>query len=368
MRRWVRGLCVVVIVVVVAGFAWAVRPGRDRVPTVSLGDGFTVAEGSELLGDVFPLEPTLSLDGDRGSWVAHFRVTGNSVKVMNAYLEQARRAKYETAAQCVFSPPFQKDPFDTRQLPWVQVSDRLPKRSRERDLTCEGLGVIRDRGSIVGLVRIDLIQGQRIEPVAGKGPGGIANGLTMTVTRVPVGVEIWDDDLKWAGISELPMANTVDRAGGKVDPRVWPRSLPGSWERGVPGPPRPVVVPVAGQRFYPTGSANQAWKVPTVEEGTKIVALVGRVGPCGPGKGVVLVGKVVGDRDAALQAYARQLSEVMFPGEKYGFFDVGVSESTFRGQRVTVVEASSVESGQNSTTIVAVGGERPWLRIISCRR
>ncbi len=370
-RVWV--LFVAVVVVLVAGFVWVLQPGSDDKPAVSLGNGFSVAEGSELLGAVFPLMSTEMINGvDRtGSWVAHLRVTGNSVRVINRYLEQARRAKYETAAQCVYSPRYLKDEYDVRQFPWIQVSARPPKWASERYLRCEGIGVIRDRSFIVGLVKVVLIQGRRIGPLAGKGPGGMANGLTLSFRRYEPPVLQWDKKRRWGAISELPLDSTVDSADRKVDPADWPRTLPASWERGVPGPPRHVMVPVAGQRFYPYAS-RMAWKVSKVEEGTRILALVGKDGPCGGagGGGVVLVGRAVGDRDAALQAYVRQFSEVMVPGWKDKLFGPArvTEEEKFRGQRVTVVEAASQETGETSTTIVAVGGERPWLRIISCVR
>ncbi len=92
-RSWVMVLvCLLVLVlvlVVVAGVGWFSFRGDDDVPfddaslVVSLGDGFTVAEGTELAGTVFPgTEPN--------GWFAHLVLIGNPVVVMNRYLDQAR--------------------------------------------------------------------------------------------------------------------------------------------------------------------------------------------------------------------------------------------------------------------------------------
>jgi hypothetical protein len=72
-----------------------VLAGTTRGPGTPLRDGLEVAEGTVLLGTVFPTGAAVSINGvpveDRG-WRASLLVTGDPVEVMRAYLAQAADA------------------------------------------------------------------------------------------------------------------------------------------------------------------------------------------------------------------------------------------------------------------------------------
>lgn len=78
--------------------AEAVLPRALSGPGSELGDGFTVADGSALIGAPVPLGTTSVVDGtpvvDEG-WKAHLFVSGDPSEVVEAYLEQARAAGME---------------------------------------------------------------------------------------------------------------------------------------------------------------------------------------------------------------------------------------------------------------------------------
>ena len=350
----------ILVVVLVAGFVWVLQPGSDDKPAVSLGDGFTVAAGTELLGAVFPMEElTWPLGGGHDTWVAHLRVTGNSVKVMNAYLKQARAEKYETAVQCFYQfdqPAGSPDPADTR----MSVSRHIPKRRGVYILKCEGLGVIRDGDSILEFVTIVLIQGADLGPFASRSNKEFpipVNGLTIQVTHFKPGERESAGEAEWNVLSSESW-----------DPLIWRRSLPESWQHGVPASPRPVAIPVVGQRMYedPPASANHHVNVfNRVEKGTEILA--GPVASCPNGTGRILLGRVVGNRDAALHAYVERINATIKPDALYNLFTpASVVESSFRGQRATSISTTDVESGELIVEIIAIGGAHPALKIAHC--
>jgi hypothetical protein len=72
-----------------------VLAGHTAGPGTALGDGFTVADGTVLLGGVVPTGTAVEYEGelieDRG-WRALLLVTGDAIGVLDAYAEQAADA------------------------------------------------------------------------------------------------------------------------------------------------------------------------------------------------------------------------------------------------------------------------------------
>ncbi len=361
-RSWVMVLvCLLVVslLVVVAAVRWYPSGGADDAAlVVALGDGFTVAEGTELAGTVFPGERS----GGWNGWVAHLVLTGNPVVVMDRYLSQARAAGFSTAVKCevgYVTPKPLKDPRDPRTVE-VSLDGEGPDGWKPTLLSCDATGELKN------------------PPLPSK-PGRSPQSFRLSVRRSMSGYR------RSPGFRGLNAATLVVGSGQTPVygdrypppppvPEGWRRDIPRSWVARAPGRPKVGSAPLPGQRFF---GDIQPSKVIRVERGTEVVEWAMEGADCGyVSADRVFVGRVVGDRDTVLDSYFKQIDTKTlgsFRDPRTGrperwFTPPTVTESTFRGERVTRISAYDGESGDNQVVITAVGDTHPWLRVSICVR
>lgn len=337
-------LVCVLVLVVASGVGWFSFRGDDDVP---LGDGFTVAEGTELLGTVFP--------DRRNGWIAHLELIGNPVVVMNRYLDQARDAGFSTAVKCSIFYDVPPSPVNRYVLSGeASFDDEVPEGGIPRRFMCEATG-------------------ERTSFISGAKGSHRSQSFRMTVMRSMPGNESLNTATLRAASVEPVGEREYDDGVPAALPEGWRRAVPQSWVARAPSRPRVKSAPLPGQRFV---RSYFPYKVIRVEKGTEIVT--GEVEGADMGEVTCygFVGRVVGDRDTVLDSYFKQIATMVFPHAfdpetnalRRWFKPPAATESSFRGERLTQISARDFENGTNQTVITAVGATHPWLHVSICVR
>jgi hypothetical protein len=282
--------------------------GEGGGPGSPLGDGFSVAKGSRLVGTVFP-GPTLSdavTVGGADTWTAVLELDGNPIKVFNRFLRQAQGAGFELGADCFLAYD------DGRGVP---VTGRTPDREGLLSLTCTALGRGGERSGVPEKeLAIELHRSADGAPYE--------DNVTVRVARRP------DPDAP-----RFPLQN-------------WHGPFPSEWSTGVPTPPKRPKLARADQPIRP-GDAR-AVRLIDVVEGTKLLAPPAL--SCAQRGGFDAVFEVTGDIEEVLDAYAIQFERIDMTTER--------SEESFRGNTVTRDDGIG-DAGNYAATAVHGKGGRP---------
>lgn len=272
-------------------------PGRD------LGAGFTVVDGSILLGETFPIGVAFEYNGrpveDRG-FSASLLVTGDARRVLDAYAAQA----------AVIGLPLSRD---------------------------NTLGICRDD---------DLAKAFVCTASASQGPPDHGRGVRLTLWR---GAAVGDRAplshlyLVYSEIGEPPFEGPVDEEGTDDGPGVGNPPLPRDW---------PALAEVGEP--YESGIAQPPLRV---EPGTELVAHPSLSGTCGPSTGSTAVFRVTGDPREILVALAEQQFGGQNDASPVRKEDV---------DDVELLKISWTNGGSYTVTAAIRPGEPTWMLVDHC--
>lgn len=306
---------IVIMALGCSGAGIAARGGGGG-PGTALGDGFSVARGSELIGTVFPgqgLSSNITAVGSTYTWSAVLRLEGNPIKVMNRYLRQADDAGFEVGADCSLSYD------DGRAVP---PSGRPPNAESLLSLTCTVIGGTRpDEGA----------------------PEDLSIELRRSADRTP-----YEDNII------IRFARLPADSAPRFAPQGWVATLPAAWETGVPDAPEPPRVAKVGKAIRP--GDPDAVRLIDVVDGTRLLAPPAL--PCFGRGGFDAVLEITRDLDEALDASAMQFQRIDMSTHR--------SEGRFRGREVTLDEGLGDAGNYLATVVHGTDGQSTYLYLWFC--
>lgn len=325
------GMLVLFMVLSVLAYRIADDDGSER----ALGDGFSVAEGTRLIGVVFP-------DRAPSSWRAHLNVVGNPISVMNRYMTQARRAGFVMEVGCFLSYIDEAAPVGL-QRSMIPVSSSVPKPQGLTALRCEARGKAPDEVGREKEVHFELTRSTGTSTSRLGDYSEYRNDLLILHGR---------EGFTRSNISRFPQGTAKD----------YHASLPAAWAQGVPAAQPAPELPGAGQEVviapYSIGERIR------IEDGSVLLSpAMAQVCPYrSESQAVIAVMEVVGDRSKILDAYLRQIPTVAVRST------VKKSERQFRGETAIMAEADRAENSDDFVRLAVLSGpsNRSYIEIIQC--